>query len=547
MNKTKLVLFCNAALLASSVAVQAQLPAGSTTTWSVQGASTGEAEIANPNNYISPAIAIGSAALQEFEVIPHYDHKRVGSNAFVWQTGANSIGWWVEAHNGSVTGSTQNASFRLKIQGPASCAGLTRQISISASYYLYAYAHVRKEAPSNKGMNASLTLALDVDGSNSQVSVSGSGPGNYDWREVPLSSRLIQKSVTFDQNGAGYVDVPFSMNTNGNASRASDTFTYSEAQGTAGIDVSVDNRTLTMTRVGAPAPKQKGAAGVTIDEAKDEWVEADGTGHGHTTYAYQRSNASGSGTHLVANTQTFSATFTSSNTPQWQWSPSSDGDTATSHSQDMPKGNLTNTTSIYGNQWSGTPTGTSNKIITYDVTDTDGTTAKGRYELTLHDPWEIVSQTKRRLNTNHRPHPYSEWTTAGADGDTLTGQVSREYSWAVGITFTPVLSKTIAKLVGVDVSVERTASVGVTVGDERNNVQKGWACRVIVYDVVDLHSGTVNQWDWQGYVGDGPQPFEISEPTSPNSGGMELGPLEWHGDGPQPPGNGIYTPPVPTP
>jgi len=332
------------------------------------------------------------------------------------------------------------------------------------------------------------------------------------------------------------------------------------------VGATEDPRTLTISRgVGAKRwddPK--------LNKDRDEWVEADGTGHGHTIYSYKHrykpltlidnggafpetesvpnqveivSSYSGSwtvksGYSTQGNLNPFMLDVTS------EWSPSNDetnvigraGDIQT-HFQTMPEGGLTKDT--YGRispVWTGQGSSSTSKIITYTATDNrDQAKAKARYELTVHEPWEIITHNTKPDKLNYRPYPGGDWVDATADGDTITGQVTHDESWDVGVTFGLKPSEALAPLVGVDVSVTHSASTGVTVGNEHNNVRKGYRCRVMIWDAVIKHWGTANEWDTNGYVGSGPQAYEVYEPDNP-AGGMHLGPLEWGGDGPAPPG-----------
>ena len=312
--------------------------------------------------------------------------------------------------------------------------------------------------------------------------------------------------------------------------------------------VGVRDFSVGLTRLGAPAAK--GEEDATLDKTRDEWVDKDGNGHGHTIYSYNYETITAPAIRRsYYNWQTFQGSKGSS----WaattnEWSPSDANDTETQHQQDMPFG--TPEAVVAANNgpgmhyvWRGTPTGTQQKIITYTVSGVAGLTESKTYNLTLHDSWEVVSDTISHPQVNYRPHPYGSWVQASHDGDTVTGQLDQSYGWDVGVTFTGQ-GDIIADLVGVDVSVSRTASTSVGVGNEHNNVRAGYRCRVMIWDAVIRHSGTANQWDASGYVGSGPQPYQIDEPDDP-AGGMELGLLEWGGPGPEPSGGPFYYPPNP--
>ena len=103
---------------------------------------------------------------------------------------------------------------------------------------------------------------------------------------------------------------------------------------------SMDARGVTLSRSGAPSPKIKGDPNVTIDEAKDEWVDVDGTKHGHTRYSYETLVIDNTVVR-TENTQTFNASRLGTwGAGTYTWQPSSVGDTSTTHTQVMPNGGL---------------------------------------------------------------------------------------------------------------------------------------------------------------------------------------------------------------
>lgn len=166
--------------------------------------------------------------------------------------------------------------------------------------------------------------------------------------------------------------------------------------------VTVDDRLVHLIRSQAPAPKSEDNP--TLDKDKDEWIEANGTRHGHSTYSYYWYTFDDTASTVAPefNTQQFEAVLDGSwinNEYSWEWSPEEDGtgalpaDTPTTHQQSMPFG--TPTFSTPGDKWSGNPTGTSDKIINYKVSgyssnpNFEKATARARYELKLHDEWEL--------------------------------------------------------------------------------------------------------------------------------------------------------------
>ena len=325
-----------------------------------------------------------------------------------------------------------------------------------------------------------------------------------------------------------------------------------------------DKRSVNISRFGAPTPKLP--TDPTLVMTKDEYVDANGTGHGNTIYSYYENVNAGRGTirDQVVNTQSFVANLSPSlgspsppgwgsyvvpvpgsilfPTGRWSWSPSDPSDTYGSHSQDMPTGN----TELHFQKWSGSPTGTAPKIINYTITDTDGATANARYNLTLHDPREIVTSSMTpHVAVNYRNDPNSLYVTSPADGAPVVGSITQGYSWTVTLNLT-VGGEDLSKMFGFELAPSYSASVGTTVGTQYNSVCQGWGAYVQVYDVVDQYRGTYNTWDAHGFVS-GPTAYGFDVPSSPVAGGMTMGPLTWLGGGTQPPGNGIYTPPIAPP
>ncbi len=140
--------------------------------------------------------------------------------------------------------------------------------------------------------------------------------------------------------------------------------------------------------------------------------------HTTETGSYNRREFVATGQSLlleVPNPQQFSAQLS-----EGQWSKNADGtynmtyswspaavdpepsDTLASHTQLMPKGTLDKSVgSILGTTWDGTPTGKSQKIINYTITDKgDGAEAKAKYILTLHDPYEVTKDNPDRTYTS---------------------------------------------------------------------------------------------------------------------------------------------------
>jgi len=167
------------------------------------------------------------------------------------------------------------------------------------------------------------------------------------------------------------------------------------------VGATEDPRTLTISR-GISAKKWNDP---TLNQDRDEWVEADGTGHGHTTYSY---NYESKWVPLIKRSYYNWQTFTASASGNWSpnatgtWSPSDADDTKTQHKQSMDFGKP-ELSADYG--WIGDETGIGKASVDYTITDSStGTpvTAKAHYDLKLHDEWEF-----NRMLDNVNPSVYS--------------------------------------------------------------------------------------------------------------------------------------------
>jgi hypothetical protein len=256
-----------------------------------------------------------------------------------------------------------------------------------------------------------------------------------------------------------------------------------------------------ISRAGAPTPKKKGEPGVTIDEASDEWVDVDGTGYGHTTYSYEAEELIPTLdplTHWVdrMNAQSFQAARTgywSSNT-SWQWVPPDSSDTVSAHSQDMPKGTMNRPFSVL-EQWDGTPTGTSQKIITYTATDNmDGFQARAKYILTLHDKYENKrNDTPATTVVRHRfdfsPKNWSSCESNAAEPLNVswnvnwTGNATMNFFSSLGVA-----PETLVKW-GIGVNFQATATLEVSApGTAATTIPQGQrAYPYLEYDVTTYH------------------------------------------------------------
>lgn len=236
----------------------------------------------------------------------------------------------------------------------------------------------------------------------------------YDGRLYQFSTKVgaprlitVDTSNTYmNEDGELCVDLPahdfnvsFSMNNSTTQRVSGDTGFYYRA--------SIDTRSVKLTRNSQDRFEIEDGANVT---------------HGDTIYSYNEEHleADDDGEKKLVttpkpNSVTFSPLFSGSwshvlypytNPPSmppgqpavpklgWQWSPSSDDDLQNSHSQEMPYGNFVYNSDV--NQWMGSPTGRSEKVISYEATDLldvytgQATQVKARatYHLTLHDPEE---------------------------------------------------------------------------------------------------------------------------------------------------------------
>ena len=203
-----------------------------------------------------------------------------------------------------------------------------------------------------------------------------------------------------------------------------------------------DNRTVSTSRVGAPIPKKEKVVvnGALVNnpdliKSRDEWIAADGTGYGHTRWSYKERVLNGANpVELAAGifgyplynddnvpvTQIIQATPSGgwSNDTSGTWNPSDPSDSKLLHSQEMPQGGAVHNPEgieriwiqlpdggLFATQkdavpkgWLNTPsTGTPNPVIVeHKLTDNaDGTIAKSKYVLNLHDEWENPTDDTR--------------------------------------------------------------------------------------------------------------------------------------------------------
>lgn len=236
----------------------------------------------------------------------------------------------------------------------------------------------------------------------------------------------------------------------------------------AGVEYSSDNREVYLTR--GSAPKVKGAPGVTVDEARDEWREVDGSGlwttHGQSRWSYtNRAPEPGSG--LLApptykdDLITISQVVAAQSSGSWSantsgsWSPSDNRDRqppsapTASHVVDLPDGGaLLNEAGLdsslgvgYKTQpgWYKTPSTGKEPTITYKLTDNSSATpvtATAKYVFHLHDEWENPMDDTPSETTQTSTWVVGGWSShTGADTHTFEWNFTEEHEVALTTTF----------------------------------------------------------------------------------------------------------------
>lgn len=361
----------------------------------------------------------------------------------------------------------------------------------------------------------------------------GSQPVKYLQSEGSL---LLQHEITDQERTGGIIEMgEFVVTFKGSSSTNIWWKTYSNYQGAQryptetgssieggfNLNAQVDNRTAFISRVGAPTPKRKGAPGVTINEAKDEWVNTDGTRYGHTTYSYNYWTVPGAAVDIELpikrshyNVQEFRHSSSGFTSYSYTWSPSDTNDTVTEHKQQMDFG--TPELGLSGD-WTGSATGQRKQIITYDLTDnstTPPTTAKSRYELTVHDRWEkLTANVLPRQMVNLRRHPQSGTARCTQAGEPVSITCTSTFDWSVSGSVGGEPAKWMAGLLGISVGGSVGASVGAEASYTRTDIPVGWGTHLDIYELLDVHSGTADQWNEAGYVGVSNWNFNV--PSSP--------------------------------
>lgn len=261
-------------------------------------------------------------------------------------------------------------------------------------------------------------------------------------------------------------------------STPSGTGTSTTAASGAGYKARLDTRSVAIGRVDARGPiKQKGAPGVTIDEAKDEWVDVDGTGHGHTTYSYNyEAILAPAIMRSYHNWQNFTAAaggWSSSATGTWSLNQADDTKTQYKIDMDFGKPELAQVGFDTSGQWRGDPTDPKKKTITYTITD-NGTTATANYKLMQHDEWETGDQigTTVEQQVVDRWQPFPAWYSNPYNTQNNPGVMSKKYgvSYDASVSQEFKTKKEVGSKLGVDAGVDGGALVpalkkkGITLG-----------------------------------------------------------------------------------
>ena len=209
---------------------------------------------------------------------------------------------------------------------------------------------------------------------------------------IPLPSQMVAKASVILSGGPAIPEIGVN--------------TYAQAQVLIKAGVVADTRQVKLVRNGARGSiKLKDAPGVTIDPNKDEWEElkeGQWVGHGHTTYSYEKQDSFDTNLYPDQwNAQTFTAqrsgTWSLPPNLNWQWNPTGgvtgnplDNDSVDGSTQSMPMGTPW---LDQGSNWQGSssPAGVK-QWLTYTVKDlklNDGAKGVAKYEVTLHDEYEI--------------------------------------------------------------------------------------------------------------------------------------------------------------
>jgi len=225
-------------------------------------------------------------------------------------------------------------------------------------------------------------------------------------------------------------------------------------QASANVDASAgfDSRTVWLTR-GSSAPKVKGDPGVTIDEARDEWREADSKGiwttHGQTRWSYTDFIGSSSPfdppAKDVVNVQVVGSQSSGgwSGTTSYTWSSPNTYDQKSSHRETISFGSAHHIedaassppTTLPG--WDG-KSGSGQATVTYTLTDKgpNPATATAKYVFNLHDEFEnpqVGTLSNRIYNTEY---PVKEQGGVKWYHDEVTRKVTGKvtHTWKVSLT-----------------------------------------------------------------------------------------------------------------
>ncbi len=295
--------------------------------------------------------------------------------------------------------------------------------------------------------------------------------------ELPFD---INMAVGVKASGSGYPPDPHNPSSVGTVSGR-----------LGGVTVQGDTRSVQIGRNGAPAAKT--ANDSTLDKTKDEWVDADGTGHGHSRYSYWYGFLNGS---YSANYQTFLASITGSsftnNTLTAPWSPAGgifqDGDDAGHSTQEMP---------VSG--------GSNQRTVTYNYKDkTDGAQASAQYVLTLHEPYEILTQNPRGDSYSGSKHLTEEFT--GPIKVNRTVQVT--YNISMTASFSGETEKYLGAKLGLNLQPSWSKQTSESTAYDFD-VPDGQIWFLEERDHYYVYTGTMNTWSTEGFTG--VQPYSLTE------------------------------------
>lgn len=472
---------------------------------------------------------------------------------------------------------TAGAKFLIRVQGPAGCAGQKHTLAFLVSATSSAGAITGGEdtytalgynpetgqefgfQEASPASSTAATAAAGIGGASSSSSASQSfPPAGSDIKPWKLVKALIRREVTFDANEQADLEIPFALSISGemntpsvydSAANHGSPFRPAgvEPSGDALVHFSPDTRGVRLTRPGAVGETYNASTNTTTGDSRFSYFTVtDGDGSGVLRFHHlnpQTFNASHSGA--------WSGLPTRLHEGNYVWSPSSEDDDPWTHRQIMEDGSP----EIDEGVWTGTPTGTRQKIITYTYTDpNDGAVARAKYVLTLHDEWDnwradaAKGQDGRELMTLQFPpgpamgNTWSEClpTETQPGQATFNNVINTEVGGSASVTggFTAEIAKNLGFNVGFEVGRSWSKSYG-----------QEFAATAVVnpgkhrYAYVKLNwyrwHFLVDKWDTAGQVrndahvaGSWPQVFDDLTAVSPTFGwSPEYHYLDFNGDG----------------